>query len=208
MTDYPNNRNTFKICSFLRRSSITDWGIWICTIAIVFIGYLQLITMNKTDQTTRLRDRAYVYFSNPAIIPYPRNNPIVWGVSGNVENAGNMPAKNILIKYSIVITKQSEGVSEPFPLANWSNANVPKVIGAKQRLTFQGGEIPINSVNEARKFNENIFILMEATYTDGFDQKIKRITQMSRSLRFDQFGGHSLGFADSHNCTDEDCKNL
>ena len=119
-----------------------------------------------------------------------------------------MPAKNVSVKYSIVITNKSDNISEPFPLANWANTKIPKVIGAKQRIAFQGGEISINTINKAKKFESNIFILVEVQYVDGFDFDIPRITQMSRSLRFDQYGGHSFGFAGSHNCTDADCKNL
>jgi hypothetical protein len=69
------------------------------TRALAAIGALALVTsiltaviLYWTDQTSRLRDRAFLYFGDPHVTQYPPNNPIVWGVSITVANAGNMPA--------------------------------------------------------------------------------------------------------------------
>jgi len=49
-----------------------------------------------------------------------------------------------------------------------------------------------------------LYYVVQAQYTDGFDNKT-RMTQASRVLGFDQWGGQSLQFADTHNCSDDDC---
>ncbi|MFA4909592.1 MAG: hypothetical protein WC649_00885 [Desulfobacteria bacterium] len=183
------------------------------TIVIAICAFLQFIAlifqycvMNKQDKTSRLRDRAYVYFADPILTPYPPDKPIVCGIVINVENTGNMPARHISIRFSWIASQHSEKIIDPFPLVNWHTVQVPSFIGPKQRFSLQGGDdIPINIIEEAKKFKIDVFILMEATYIDGFDLNKTRITQMSRSLRFDAHGSQSLGFAGPHNCTDDDC---
>jgi hypothetical protein len=91
-------------------------------------------------------------------------------------------------------------------LAKWSIVEVPNVIGPKQHFILHGSDIPISKIEAAKKSDIDLFILMEAEYIDGFDLDKSRITQMSRILRFDKYGGHSLGFAGPHNCTDDDCR--
>jgi hypothetical protein len=40
---------------------------------------------------------------------------------------------------------------------------------------------------------------------DGFDLDTERVTQINRAAGFDKFGGQSLSFTGSHNCSDNDC---
>ncbi len=188
-----------------RTTCITDWLIILCTLGIATIGFLQWKTLEKTDQTSRLRDRAFVHFLNPKIIDYPIDKPKVWAIAISVENAGNMPARSISIKQAIVETQKSKDIIDPFPLAKWQITQAPNVIGPKQRLTVQGGEIPISTIEKAQKSMINIFILMEVKYIDGFDLSKYRITQISRNLQFDEHGGYSMGFIGPHNCADDDC---
>lgn len=177
----------------------------IFTGVLIWIGYLQWQTLKKTDETSRLRDRAFVYFSNPTIIPYPPDNPIVWGITINMENAGNMPARRISIRYAWTYSQKTENIIDPFPSVKWSDAEVPNVMGPKQKFSLQGGEIPKKIIEEAQKSIIDVFILMEAEYIDGFELDKSRVTQMSRILRFDKYGSRSLGIAGPHNCTDDDC---
>jgi hypothetical protein len=188
-----------------KTTCVTDWLIFFCTLAIALVSFFQWQTLEKTDQTSRLRDRAFVYFLNPTLNPYPSNKPTVWGIDINVQNAGNMPARRISIRCALVYNQKSEPIIDPFPLAKWSAAQAPNVLGPKQHFSLQGGGIPISAIKEAQKFKKDIFILMEAKYIDGFDLNKSRVTQMSRSLLFDKHGGLSLGLAGPHNCTDDDC---
>jgi len=185
---------------------ISTFLLAIFTCALVIVAILQCIILKKTDDTSRLRDRAFVYFLNPTIIPYPSNKPIVWGITINAENVGNMPARRLTVRHAWTYAPKSDNLINPFPSAKWSDTQVPNVMGPKQSFSLQGGEIPINIIEKAQKSEGDVYIMLEAEYIDGFDIDKSRVTQMSRILRFDKYGGMSLGFADSHNCTDDDCR--
>ncbi len=178
----------------------------IVTIILAMIAYWQGKILDRTDETSRLRDRAFVYFGDPGFVPYPPENVIVHGVTIFVNNAGNMPARRVVVRYSCPNVLKSNGpIKDPFDSANWTTADMPQVIGPKQTFGLQTCEIPIGVITEAQKGNRDIFIITEVSYIDGFDLVHTRVTQMTRNLRFDRFGGHSLGFIGPHNCSDDDC---
>lgn len=160
----------------------------------------------KADETARLRDRAFVYFPNPRVSPYPsKKDYYVWEVIIVVSNWGSMPARHASLKYATVKTPISDEVKNPWPLAKWSSAKFDSTIGPKQSAAFQGQHIQIEIFKKAIRREIDIFILAEVTYVDEFDPNKTRTTQMSRKLRFDSHGDMSQGFTDSHNCSDDDC---
>ena len=175
------------------------------TYELATISEAQRKILDQTDQTSRLRDRAFVYFFDPTITPYPPEKPTVWGIGINVENAGNMPARRVTVRYACVDAPRSQHVVDPFPMRKWINAEVPSVIGPKRGVSIQSCNIPIGTIEAAKKSEIDVFVLMETKYLDGFVADRDRVTQMTRVLRFDQYGGHSLGFAGPHNCSDDDC---
>ncbi len=178
----------------------------VVTIALAAIGAATAWIAYEADQTSRLRDRAFVYFGDPQIRPYPDADPIIWAFSIKFTNAGNMPARRVAVRVACPDAPFSDKVSDTFRLvADWHAAQIANVIGPKQEAEVQGCEVKIEKINEAKNFHLHVFYLVEAKYLDGFDLNTTRVTQMSRVLGFDQWGGHSLGFADSHNCTDDDC---
>src|SRR5262249_17101794 len=155
-----------------------------------------------TNQTSRLRDRAFIYFGDPSIRPYPDASPIVWAVGISIANAGNMPASRVTIRYACPDAPFSDEVPDTFHVVKEWKASV---IGSKQPATLKGCEIPIDRINDAKQLQRQIFVLLEAQYLDGFELNTTRITQMSRVLGFDKSGGQSLNFTSSHNCSDDDC---
>jgi len=174
------------------------------TFFLVIVGCFQGWILWKTDQTSRLRDRAFIYFGDPNLFLYPSHNPINLGIGLTVHNAGNMPARNVLIRHAY-ISRKLNTVSDPFGLVRWSITEAPKVIGPKQALQLQAGAIPLGIIESARKMETDVFLVWEAEYTDGFELDKHRITRMSRVVRFDKYGGQSLGIGPS-NCTDDDCE--
>jgi hypothetical protein len=177
---------------------------WTRILGVVTI--LSLAMLYRTDETSRLRDRAFVYFGNPQIRPYPDANPLIWAFSIRFANAGNMPARRVAVRVACPDAPFSDQVSDTFRLAaNWTTAQIANVIGPKQEAEVQGCEVKIEKINEAKSFHLHVFYLVEAKYLDGFDLHTTRVTQMSRALSFDPSGGQSLAFTDSHNCTDDDC---
>ena len=193
-----------KWVSWLKRLT-TKQILAVATIGICIVAFFQLLALRGADQTSRLRDRAYVYFANPIITRYPPEKPTVWAIGIKVVNTGNMPARRIYIRCGWIDSQASNDIIDPFPLAKWSEVKVPKFIGPKQSMILQGCEIPIGIIEQAKKIKVKIFVLMEVKYTDGFDLNKTRVTQMSRSLRFDVQGKQSWGFAGPHNCIDDDC---
>jgi hypothetical protein len=175
------------------------------TIILAIVSALTAVILNKTDQTSRLRDRAFVYFGDPPLTPYPPNDPIVWGVGITVANAGNMPARRVTIRYACPDVASSAGNVDAFSVAKWESAKIGSVLGPKQGVTLQGCNVPIDTINAAKKSLRQVFYVVEADYIDGFDLDTIRVTQMSRFFGFDQWGGQSLQFTDTHNCSDGDC---
>jgi hypothetical protein len=177
------------------------------TAALVVTSVLTLWVLYETDQTSRLRDRAFVYFGDPPVTPYPAGSPILWGFGITVTNAGNMPARRVTVRYACRDTPISDQVPDSFRLVDqqWKPADLPSVIGPKQQATVQGCEVPIEVIDDARKLLRHVVYVVEAKYLDGFDLRTERVTQMSRVLNFDRFGGHSLGVTSLHNCSDDDC---
>jgi hypothetical protein len=177
------------------------------TFVLVVVGVITAAILYVTDQTSRLRDRAFVYFGDPPVTPYPTSDPILWGVGITVTNAGNMPARRLTIRYACPDVPFSDDVLDTFRLVTtqWKTAQIGSVIGPKQGATLQACEVPIDVINEAKNSLRRVFYLVEAKYLDGFDLSTPRVTRMSRVFGFDRFGGQNLGFTSSHNCSDDDC---
>ena len=164
----------------------------------------------RSDETLRLRDRAYVYFGDAdfAPYPYPPAKPTVWGVTIPIYNAGNMPAHKIVVRYSCPDIPHSDRPTKvPFDSADWKTPEMTQTIGQKLAFVFQACHIPIETIADAQKGKRDVFIIAEVRYTDGFDPDRTRVTQMARTLLFDQHGGRRLGLGASHNCSDDDCPN-
>jgi hypothetical protein len=193
--------NEAAVAHWTRLLAIATGLLVIVTALLAYIAY-------RTDETSRLRDRALIYFGDPTVGPYPLPPavPVVWAAGIIVYNAGNMPARRVAIRYACPDAFKSASSTDPFTLAKWQNAEVTSVIGPKQALALQGCEIPVAKIDEAKRNLRDMFYLVEVTYIDGFDLSAVRTTQMSRNFRFDQNGGQSLGFLTTGNCSDEDCK--
>jgi len=186
----------------------------IATVALVVVAALQWNTLEKTDQTSRLRDRAFVYFGDPSTLLYPPDKPTVWGVGITILNSGSMPARRIRIQYDCP-DALSERTDDPFLLAKWKGTEVIKVIGPKNSLQLQACQIPIDIFNASqwskdangvpKEPEREIFYVVQVTYLDGFSDE-QRVTQASRNFRFDQQGNMSIGFLGPHNCSDNDCQ--
>jgi hypothetical protein len=103
---------------------------WTRILGIVTI--LSLVMLYRTDETSRLRDRAFVYFGDPQSRPYPDANPIIWAFSIKFRNAGNMPASRVAVRVACPDAPFIDDVSDSFRLAaDWITAQIASVIGPK-----------------------------------------------------------------------------
>jgi hypothetical protein len=157
----------------------------------------------QVDETSRLRDRAFVYFApNFRLYPDPKN-PVVWAIEIFFENFGAMPARKILIKYKCIILDKE--VSDPFNLGEWKRAEVGTVIGPKQPGGFLAHQGDFKEVGLIKQGKLIVYVVARIEYKDGFDFKTIRVTEISRKLNVDPYNGHTFYLAGPHNCSDEDC---
>lgn len=187
-----------------RKSSATDWLISLCTITIAITGFFQYLTLEKTDNTSRLRDRAFINFYDPKIERNTGYNPPRLTIRIIAQNTGNVPARNVSISYDCVITEKFKEIIDPFPIAKFSIAQIPRYIGPNQIVSFLARDDTNVLLDRVINGEIDVFVVIKAEYIDGFDNV--RMTQMSRQLHVDKTRQHSLSFAGSHNCIDEDCK--
>lgn len=203
------NKNTDpkrKWISLLRKPSVTDWLIVAITLIICYIAYLQWQTAEKSDQTTRLRDRAFINFSNPTLKVFPKYNPPRMTINITAQNTGNVPAKNVLIDYDCLIVEKSKDISDPFKIAKFRKARIPQFMGPKQIVGFAAMDVERDAfMDRMLKEGIKVYVVVKTEYLDGFDPDHKRTTQMSRQFHFDAAKLHSFSFAGSHNCIDDDC---
>jgi hypothetical protein len=195
-TEHQRNERTMA-----RWTRLLGWFTAASTITLFVTAMILL----RTDDTSRLRDRAFIYFEDPHPTPYPPGQVAIVAMDIRVVNAGNMPARRVMVRYDCPNAPRSSQTHDPFLLANWKHAEIGTVIGPKQAFTSQGCEIPIDTIKDAQAFKQDVFYVVEAQYIDGFDLDTPRVTQLSRNFRFDQSGGRSLGVVGPHNCSDNDC---
>lgn len=203
------SNNAIKWC--WRNCVTKDW-FWACVVA-VFTYKLWVVNerltdiANKADETTRLRDRAYLYFDSPKMVAYPPANFTHFGFSNILRNMGNMPARNVRLRTSLVFADARKDVAEPYSLLR-STENFQEnsfVLGPKQEVPFQCGDISIQEYRRVLNKQLNIYLISEVAYTDGFDSILEHRTQATQWLNIDKAGGYSFTGLGKHNCADNDC---
>jgi len=141
--------------------TIANWTRVLGAFTIILTGtsILTALILYWTDQTSRLRDRAFLYFGDPPVTPYPPSKPVTWGVGISVTNAGNMPARRATVRYACPDASSRESVQDPFSLAKWADAKIGSVLGPKQSVVLQGCNVPMEVINDAKKICALFFML-------------------------------------------------
>lgn len=209
-TETPSNGSSEKADPKIERSwnRLPEWIIIFLTCALCVIAFFQWRVLCQTDETSRLRDRAYVYFFTPSFTPYPsEDSPTEWIFKIVIHNSGNMPAQSLNIRYAVIVSPILTDIA-PIMQAKWTQANTPKTFGPKQDFIFQLFDAKTITMDEFRKMKKSgsigKFILAEATYFDGFSLE-HRVTKMGVRLNVDTTGAYSFSFTRNHNCTDDAC---
>lgn len=123
-----------------------------------------------------------------------------------IKNSGNMSAREVIIRSAVRYQKHPVPDIDPFKMAEWGNVEGPinKIIGPQETSTAEGSKyISVEEFGAVVRREGVIFIMMEATYFDGFNKG--RIIQMVRRIIFDDKGMVSAKSYGPHNCSDDDC---
>jgi len=174
------------------------------TLFLVVVGVLQFCVLRETVETSRLRDRAFINFNDPTIKEFLQYNPPEKTISVLAQNTGNVPARNVYIRYDCVRVDKSEHIRDPFSIAKFSVAPMPRFMGPKQAFNVKICDVTQTFFDEIISGKIKAFIVIKVEYLDGFGTQ--RTTQMSRQLHVDGSKLHSFSFAGTHNCIDDDCK--
>ena len=173
--------------------------------AVVLLG--QLCILYKTDQTSRATNRAFVYFETVSFTPYPfKGTPALVAIETIIINSGNTPAYRVAIKFDCPDKTGVGSNADPFDSAKLeSKYDPPTFLGPKQRVPLLVCELKPEFGVDTVKGDNAWYVVAEVKYADAFDPTETRITQMTRNIRVDQFGGGSFGYVGKHNCADRDC---
>jgi hypothetical protein len=191
----------------------SDIGIFLTAFGTILLAVFAYLAWSEAIKGTRIArsqlvfsQRAFVFFPLVQFVPYPPENPTVWGVTVIASNTGNTPARTMQIRFGCPDHPENKTIKpDPFTLSRWEGAGVepPTFLGPRHRVPLQACNIDIGRINAAKRNEINLFIVAEAKYVDAFGNP--QITQMTRIVYFDKTGRASLGFIGEHNCTDEDC---
>lgn len=140
-------------------------------IALVYVSALQWRTLDKTDQTWRDGERAYVFpaQNNATWLPAKTNGgqiirsyPIVW------ENSGNSPTVNLVIK-TYCLSPLPLPEANPIKMLHDPTADVQRLLGPKQ--TTWGGTCiySADQLDTVRDSGYHLYIVSTADYFDIFD---------------------------------------
>ena len=186
----------------------------IATVALVFVSWLQQRTLDKTDQTWRDGERAYVFPAPNVAVWQPatmangivtRAYPIVW------ENSGNSPTVNLIIKlYCLKPLPLSE--ANPIRLLDNPTA-VQRLLGPKQ--TIWGGTCPYSAeqLDMVRDSGYHLYIASTADYFDIFDkhhytETCFELVNFSKEDKFEDPKVTPRGdiYNCGRNCSDKECQ--
>lgn len=199
---------TEKASNAAGKSAVATFLAAIAAAAAVYIGWLQLGTLEKSEAAMRNSSRAFVYFDRLELSPYPRppDDVAVFGVTVVTTNSGNTPALRMRFR-SACLQSAWEFEGDPYELTDWTKVapGQPMILGPKQTLTLQGCNLTPDQITNLRNGKTNIHVIVETRYEDTFHSGVQRVTQTVQRLRIDAEGGYSFGFVGAHNCSDDNC---
>lgn len=175
-------------------------------IALAVFAFVQLLINQTVSNTAQATNRAFLFFDNATLIPYPPppNEQKVYAVAVYIENSGNTFGRNLHIRFDCARRDlEAPLIGDPFTLGQWkTNFNPPAMLAPKQRAPLLACEFSIEDINNAQVHKVDLYFLAEVQYTDAFGAS--RITQMTRNILTDSAGGLRFGFV-GRNCADNDC---
>jgi hypothetical protein len=187
----------------------------LATLALVYVSALQWRTLEKTDETARASERAFVFPApkkaewRPAVKNkdvVTREFPVVW------ENSGNSPTVNLVIE---TYCHNPVPLSEENPITQNIDptVRVQRLVGPKQ--TTWGGACIYNAdqLYLVKNSGYHLYIGSTADYSDIFDkhhhtESCTEIVGLSKADKFEDVnvipGGSLINCG--RNCADKECE--
>lgn len=142
----------------------------LATVALVIVSFLQWRTLDKTDETWRAGERAYVfpahnvagwqagYIKNGIVF---RGFPVVW------ENSGNSPTMDLVAElYCPDLQPRPE--NNPIKLLHKPPVTVKLLLGPKQTIWGGPCDTPASTLKLVRDNGYHLYIAATADYFDIF----------------------------------------
>jgi hypothetical protein len=144
----------------------------IATIGLTIISFLQWRTLEKTDETWRVGERAFVFLKLPgdgwqkAQITINgitmRTLPVTW------ENSGNSPTRDLVVKLYCV-PPQLNAVKNPITVPVQPPLEVRLLLGPKQTTWGGACNYPAAALDLVKDKGYHLYIAAVADYFDIFD---------------------------------------
>jgi hypothetical protein len=187
----------------------------LATLALVYVSVLQWRASEKTDETFRAGERAFVFpAQNNVAFQLAREiagkvirlYPIVW------ENSGNSPTVNLVIKtYCLDSLPLPE--ENPIAVLHKPSADLQRLLGPKQTAWGGARIYSAEQLDNVRGSGYHLYIASTADYFDIFDkhhytEACFELTDFSKDDKFED--AKVIPRADinncGRNCADEECK--
>jgi hypothetical protein len=181
------------------------------TIAIAVLTYYladyaggQEKILNQQIADARATNRAVIYFDDAQLISYPQVKPVTLAIIAKVVNSGGTPARAAKLAYSCPAREASKKSIDPYDLEPLKpQFDPPTFFAAKQEVTLIVCQLPLTLLADIKNGTDR-FVVMQVSYNDTFSDE-PRVTQTTRIILADDYGGVRLGYSGSHNCADDDC---
>jgi hypothetical protein len=142
----------------------------IATIGLTIVSFLQWRTLDKTDETFRAGERAFVFVTHNGAQWQPAKTingeifrvfPVVW------ENSGNSPTSRLTFELHCPEIQQSVA-QNPMQLPS-GPSSVHKLLGPKQSIWAGVCGYSVQQLNLVRDNGYHLYIASTADYYDIFD---------------------------------------
>jgi hypothetical protein len=185
----------------------------LATMALVYVSDLQWRTLDKTDETWRAGERAFVFLTHNGAGwqqakmidgEIVRLFPVVW------ENSGNSPTRNLVVElYCLPLWPLTTG--NPTTLPTKPTLREKRLLGPKQTIWGGACNYPTSLLNLVKANGYHLYIAATADYYDIFDkhhwtEACFELINLSGTFEdLNVFPAHGINNC-GRNCADEECE--
>jgi hypothetical protein len=185
----------------------------LATFGLVYVSWLQSRTLDKTDETFRAGERAFVFPKQIGTIWTPaqvkngvtyRSVPLEW------ENNGNSQSKRLIIELNC--PRPTWSIEEnPMKISDGNFGKSPRMIGPKQTIIGGTCGYSDNELKTVQNSGKHLYIAAKATYDDIFgDPHVTEYCGEIVNITGDVSAANVTPQNDTQicgrNCADEECK--